>query len=337
MDSPMTHEFGITSTITPAGDAERPLVSIGVAVYNEAKHLAEALDSLCAQDYRNIEIIISDNASTDATPQICADYLARDPRIRYHRKDTNTGSFDNFNRVLDLARGEFFMWASGHDVRHPSQVSRCVEAMLEDPGIVLCYTQMIWIDSKGRPLEPLERGQDYIDTRGLELSLLRVNVVLWGLRGGQPSYGVFKTQALKKTPVYTHIVSPDMALLIELAAIGKFAYISDPLLYVRRGETYDNWPFYLSRHFPEELHGRKTERLYWRMMREVAIRVVRHIRTVPGKVLAFFSVVVGMWVNFRWMLTALRSVKSAQTDVEPQKNYKTAGNQGDVRSDAKGA
>jgi len=320
-----------------ASNAVSPLVSIGVAVYNEARHLAEALDSLRAQDYPNIEIVISDNASTDATPQICAEYVAMDPRIRYHRKDTNTGSFDNFNRVLDLARGEFFMWASGHDVRQPSQVSKCVEVMLEDSGIVLCYTQMIWIDGEGRPLEPLEKGQDYIDTRGLELSLLRINVVLWGLRGGQPSYGVFRRQALKKTPAYTHIVSPDMALLIELAAIGKFAYVSDPLLYVRRGETYDNWPFYLGRHFPEELHGGKTERLYWRMMREVAMRVVRHIHTVPGKVLAIFSVVVGMWVNFRWMLTALRSIKANSVVAHPQEHFEVVYEQSDVRSDAKRA
>src|SRR5438128_323622 len=165
----MAEEMGMTAT----GPAAKPLVSIGVPIYNEAQHLAEALDSLLAQDYENIEIMISDNASTDATPQICEEYVAKDPRIRYQRNETNVGSFDNFNGVFKLARGEFFMWAAGHDLRHPSQVSRCVEAMLEDPRIVLCYSQMIWIDSNG---QPLEKGQDYIDTRGLELSILRINV-----------------------------------------------------------------------------------------------------------------------------------------------------------------
>jgi len=325
----------MTSNITPAGDAERPLVSIGVAVYNEAKHLAEALDSLCAQDYRNIEIIISDNASTDATPQICADYLARDPRIRYHRKDTNTGSFDNFNRVLDLARGEFFMWASGHDVRHPSQVSRCVEVMLEDSGIVLCYCQMVWIDDLGRPLE---KWREHVDTRGLEISLLRINVALWGLRSGFPSYGLFRTAALKKTPVYTQLVSPDMALLIELAALGKFAFIPEPPFYVRREEDLGDWGTYVRAHFKEELRqGRKPQRLYWHMMRELSVRVARHIRTIPGKLLAILSVVFGMWLNFRWLRAGLRSVKTEPTATGHQEHYDQVHERSDVRSDAKSA
>ena len=75
----------------------RPLVSIGLPVYNEAEHLAQALDSLLGQDYENIEVIISDNASTDGTPQICADYAGKDGRVRYHRNETNIGGINNFN------------------------------------------------------------------------------------------------------------------------------------------------------------------------------------------------------------------------------------------------
>lgn len=327
----------MTATSPAAGGAEHPLMSIGVPVYNEEKHLAEALDSLLAQDYENIEIMILDNASTDSTPEICAEYVAKDPRIRYYRNDPGVHCFENFKRVFQLARGEFFMWAAGHDLHHPSHVSKCVEVMVEDPSIVLCYSEMIWIDGKGQPLEPMEKGHEYIDTRGLELHLLRINVALWGFKNGHSTYGVFRTQALNKTPVYPHTFSPDMALLIELAAIGKFAYISDPLLYMRRGKFHNDWPGFLSKYFPEELHNRKRERLYWRMMREVAMRVSSHIRTIPGKALAIFSVVIGGWVPLRPMLTALRSVKSAQTNVEPQENYEPAFNQGDVRSDAKGA
>ena len=333
----MAQELGMTATVPAAGGAQRPLVSIGVPIYNEEKHLAEVLDSLLAQDYENIEIMISDNASTDSTPQICAEYVAKDPRVRYYRNDPGVHGFENFNRAFQFARGEFFMWASGHDLRHPSQVSKCVEMMIEDPGIVLCYPQMIWIDGEGRPLEPLEKGQDYIDTRGLELHLLRINVVLWGLRAGNPVYGVFRRQALKKTPGFTNIVSPDMALLIELAAIGKFAYVPDPLLYIRRGTSYDNWRDHLLRLFPKNLRERKTERLFWQMMRQLAMRVAGHVRTIPGKALAIFSVVVGMWVNFRWMLMGLRSVKDAPITVEPEELHEAVRKRGDVRSAAKGA
>src|SRR5581483_12411158 len=91
-----------------------PLVSIGLPVYN-GKHLREALNSLQSQTYKNIEIIISDNASTDSTAKICRTYL-RDSRIKYIRQKANIGAAKNFNFVLSKAKGEYFMWAAGDDV-----------------------------------------------------------------------------------------------------------------------------------------------------------------------------------------------------------------------------
>ena len=62
-----------------------PLVSIGVPIYNEERFLEESLVSLCSQDYSNLEIIISDNASIDGTSEICREFANRDPRIRHSR------------------------------------------------------------------------------------------------------------------------------------------------------------------------------------------------------------------------------------------------------------
>ena len=103
-----------------------PLVSIGVPVFNGAATLERALDSLLSQDYGNLEIIISDNASTDHTQQICEAYVRRDPRIRYHRAARNFGSPWNFNRVVELSSGQYFMWAAHDDERASSYVSECV-------------------------------------------------------------------------------------------------------------------------------------------------------------------------------------------------------------------
>ena len=216
-------------------------------VYNEAQHLALALDSLLAQDYENFEIVIVDNASDDATPQICAEYVARDSRVRYHRNETNIGSIDNFNKAFELARGEFFMWAAGHDLRHPKQLSSCMKVLSEDESVVLCYTQSIWVDADGRPESVVH---EYLDTRGLgDHRISRLNIVLWGLVTGFPIYGVFRTAALKQTPVYTHIVSPDWSLLIELSLLGTFAYIPEPPFCVRRAEDFGSWEVFVAKHF----------------------------------------------------------------------------------------
>ena len=92
-----------------------PRVSIGLPVLNGEKYVAEALDAILAQSFLDFELIISDNASTDATPDICADYARRDARIRLHRHPSNLGAAPNFNFVFQRSRGEYFKWAAHDD------------------------------------------------------------------------------------------------------------------------------------------------------------------------------------------------------------------------------
>ena len=84
-----------------------PLVSIGLPVFNGEKSLSNALNSLLKQDYANLEIIISDNGSTDRTSQICKDFMQKDSRIKYYRSSENRGSNWNFNRVFELSSGKY--------------------------------------------------------------------------------------------------------------------------------------------------------------------------------------------------------------------------------------
>jgi glycosyltransferase involved in cell wall biosynthesis len=295
------------STSTTVSAAEPgPLVSIGVPVYNEEQHLQTALDSLLAQDHQNIEIIICDNASTDATADIIAGYASRDPRVQYHRNASNIGGIANFNKAFQLARGEFFMWASGHDVRHPAQISTCLKVLLEDPGLVLCYSQVCWVDQSGHVTEEIH---EFVDTRAINDRLARLNIVLWSLRGGFPIYGVFRTAALRQTPVYTQVFSPDMSLLIELALLGRFAYVPEPRFHLRRAIDQGNWETYVAKHFAGGEDRRAATQLYWRMVWQLCGRVSKHMRTLPGKALASFFILPAMFINYRWMLAGLRSLK----------------------------
>jgi glycosyltransferase involved in cell wall biosynthesis len=89
-----------------------PAISIGMPVYNGEKYIREALDSLLAQTFTDFELIISDNASTDSTSNICKEYAIRDSRIRYIRQHKNIGAIANFKFLLEQASGDFFMWAA---------------------------------------------------------------------------------------------------------------------------------------------------------------------------------------------------------------------------------
>ena len=83
-----------------------PLASVGLPVYNGEAHLAKALDAVLDQDLEDFEVIVCDNASTDATADIARDYASRDARIRYHRNPRNLGLAGNFNKAFQLANGQ---------------------------------------------------------------------------------------------------------------------------------------------------------------------------------------------------------------------------------------
>ena len=103
-----------------------PLVSIGLPVYNGERWLRGALDCLLGQTYRNIELVVCDNASTDATSALCAEYVERDPRVRYFRNPYNVGTrgpSGNFCRVLAHATGDFNV-GSADDGRDPTTSNR---------------------------------------------------------------------------------------------------------------------------------------------------------------------------------------------------------------------
>src|SRR5688572_33353144 len=118
-------------------NAHLNLISVGMPIRNEARFLRAALDALTAQTGVELELIISDNASTDDTPAICHEYCARFPWISYHRFEENIGAAANFSYVLGQARGKYFMWASGHDLWAPNYLQECGRMLDRFPGAVI--------------------------------------------------------------------------------------------------------------------------------------------------------------------------------------------------------
>jgi glycosyltransferase involved in cell wall biosynthesis len=118
-------------------------------VYNGEEYLAESLDALLGQTYEDFELIISDNASTDGTEEICRKYAAKDSRIRYVRQPKNIGATPNHNYVFAESRGELFKWASHDDLYGRDLLRRCVEALDERPDVILAHSDQAIIDGDG--------------------------------------------------------------------------------------------------------------------------------------------------------------------------------------------
>jgi glycosyltransferase involved in cell wall biosynthesis len=139
------------------GNGKLPRLSIGLPVYNGERYLRFTLDSLVNQTFRDFELIISDNASTDGTKAICQEYAARDPRIRYYRNHENIGAAKNFNLVFQMARGELFKWAASDDVLSPDFLEQCINWLDCHPEVILSYSKVDRINSSGE----LEGTYDY--------------------------------------------------------------------------------------------------------------------------------------------------------------------------------
>ena len=198
--------------------ASKPLVSIGMPLHNEERFINAALESLRAQDYPNFEIIVSDNASTDRTFEICQQLAATDPRIRLERAQENRGATANFQYVLDQARGTYFMWASGHDLWSPNLVTECVNSLECNHSACIAFATSSWI---GVDDETLQKMSGWSDTRGLGPAA-RFFTILWG--NMHPILGLIRADQLRACGPIPALVGGDLVLLAGLALRGDFTH-----------------------------------------------------------------------------------------------------------------
>src|SRR5262245_21339235 len=133
-----------------------PRVSICLPVYNGEEYIREAIRSVLDQTFEDFELIISDNASEDRTAEICNEFSTTDPRVFYSRSDINRGLAWNHNRTFAQAKGQFLMWIGHDDLLERKYISRCIEAMDEDPGVVLSYSNANHIDDNGNSISQVD-------------------------------------------------------------------------------------------------------------------------------------------------------------------------------------
>jgi glycosyltransferase involved in cell wall biosynthesis len=206
-----------------------PRISIGLPVFNGERALPRALNSFLAQDLGDLEIVISDNASTDGTPEICRQYSARDDRIRYYRNERNLGALKNFNRTLQLARGEYFKWAGHDDWCAPEFLGQCVSVLDRDPSTVLCFAAMAVADRDGGVFR-IQR--ESIDGAASDDPGRRLHAVLWALRDCTgPVFGVIRMSALRRNGGLRNSPEVDRVFLGEMSLLGKIRQIPEPLFF----------------------------------------------------------------------------------------------------------
>jgi glycosyltransferase involved in cell wall biosynthesis len=316
--------------------SRKPPVSIGLPVYNGERFLEQALDSLLAQTYADFELIISDNASTDGTEEICRIFAAKDRRVRYYRNPTNVGCNRNFNRVFRLSTADYFKWASADDLCKPEHLARCLEVLDNDDSVVLAYPKTRFIDQTGKILDIDDPGWDLRSEAADERLFYVIRAGHWV----NPHYGLIRADALSKTRLMPSYPGGDYRLLGELSLRGKFVEVPEYLFFrrVHPGASSQNiakipWTM--------EFHTGDSCVVYfpfWHLSFDHLVTIIKSKLSLRHKVSLFGSILRGMWWKHRSLLHELKiGFRSYRNRLKPQESAKVGikANQTQGKTDAK--
>ncbi len=263
-----------------------PRISIGMPVYQGGNYLRAALDSILAQTYKDFELVISDNGSTDSTPLICREYAARDPRIRYYRNESNSGAGWNHRRVAELATGEYYKWASHDDLIAPDFLEKCVSALDRDPTVVLVYAKTLFIDENGAPAGTYDPDTVGFDSNkphvrfGVRTSRIRPPYPFLPrrLEDAHAIFGLMRLAALRSIPPFGDYGASDQLILAQLALIGRFHRLPEYLFLNRDHASRSVRAFCGRRRQTFWLNPSKQEGIVfpeWRIVQEFASSIAR--------------------------------------------------------------
>jgi glycosyltransferase involved in cell wall biosynthesis len=212
-------------------------VALGMTLYNNARFLPEALESILSQTYSDFHLVMLDDGSRDETPEIARNYATRDARIRYERHEERQGMIAAWRRAFELACGDgaavgYFAWTSDHDRWHPEWLRTLVECLDRHQEVVLAYPLSRRVDGEGRIIDKPLRT---FDTAGIsDLGERWSRLCHDGIGAGDMVYGLIRVPALISAGVFRDVLRPDRLLIAELALRGQFRQVPQILWYRRR-------------------------------------------------------------------------------------------------------
>lgn len=276
-------------------------VSIGFATRNHADLLRRALDSLLAQTYTNFELIISDNASTDETRKICEEYANKDSRIRYILQKENIGGLRNFEFVLSVARGDYFMWAADDDWWEPEFISVLARALDNRPecGVAMSSFRRLYED--GQSHREIRWVGEH-DFSSLDYARILRKMMMFRTPPLLCIYGLFRAHLLKSILArpFKRCLSPDRVLMCEVALATRF-YTDERVLWYKKDYKHLTIPERAQDILLTKVHESRYKTIPFivavivRLVMSRQIPFSRKITILPG------SFVFLVWANSGWI------------------------------------
>ena len=217
---------------------KHPLVSFLIFTYNQEKFVEEAVRGALSQDFPNLEIIISDDCSTDRTFDVIKETVSNytgPHKIILNRNEYNLGLISHYNKMNQLSHGEIIIMGSGDDVFLPNRTSVAVQVFLDNPNVMSLSSETEFIDEKGNFLN---HGYEYhIRKGGYSIMSLTeyINLRHFFLYPGTSR--VLRRDVIEKFPLITSAPDEDIFTFIRSLYIGDIAFVHEVLSYYRMVST----------------------------------------------------------------------------------------------------
>ncbi len=204
-----------------------PRLIVGLPVYNGEKYLGAAIESHLSQSFGDFALVISDNGSTDATPEICAKYASADPRVRYVRSSENRGILWNHRRVMEgIESTQYFRWAGADDVLEPGLLEAMVNILDSRPAVEAVMPATKNIDEQGTIIGAMDRTLDLQSASVFE----RARQILVANYQHVVAYGVLRATSLRVMRTQPDYIGWDPVFIWELALRGQIVQVDAPAL-----------------------------------------------------------------------------------------------------------
>ena len=286
-----------------------PLISIVLPVYNEIEYIQATLQHIQIQSYKNIEIVISDNASDDGTFEFLQQAAREDSQIKLTRQDANLGPIANSRNVFSRITGNYFILASGHDLWQEDLLEQLLQGLERSPESVLAYPNFERIDMEGNAI-PWHRELDHQDTSEVNDPVRRFNLYLWC--GQWPIYGLIRTESLKSTRGIRNNIAPGIILLCELAILGRFIYVPGATTLARQNRPPEKGKERRERYATMTVGGPQRFLPYWRIPLSLFISAIRtpihHKRRFETRIFLALSSLNAMAKFHRYLVRDLRNL-----------------------------
>jgi glycosyltransferase involved in cell wall biosynthesis len=210
-----------------------PRVSIGLPVYNGERYLNRAIDSILGQHFADFELIVSDNASTDRTGEICRHYAEQDRRIRYFRNERNLGAGPNYDSCFHRARGTYFKWAAHDDCLAPDYLAMAVAALDAHSEAVLCTVGITEIGPEDEVRRVYANAFPGVSSGS---PARRFGAVIHACHQCEDFFGLYRRSALVGSGLHDTYSGSDRVLLAEMALRGPWVSVPEPLFLHREHE-----------------------------------------------------------------------------------------------------